>query len=129
MLQLSFKIIFEKDCVNVLLGIVCYGSGFMLDGFIVLDSIPINTNTSTFVNGCSNNDSLVHDVKWHARLGHIGQDRLKKVDKAGLLGSIEKNFCQFVSTAWQEKQLDWHLARLRESLSLYNLFIMTSVTQ
>ena len=35
----------------------------MLDGFIVLDTIPINTNTSTFVIGSSSNDSLVHDGK------------------------------------------------------------------
>ena len=49
--------------MNVLLDNVCYGSGFMLDGFIVLDSIPINTNASTFVIGSSSNDSLVHDVK------------------------------------------------------------------
>ena len=62
----------------------------MLDEFIVLDSIPINTNTSTFVIGSSSNDSLVHDVKWHARLGHIGQDQLKRLAKVGLLGSIEK---------------------------------------
>ena len=78
--------------MNVLLDNVCYEFGFMLDGFIVLDYIPINTNTSTFVTGSSINDSLVHDVKWHARLGHIGQDRLKRLAKDGLLGSIEKIF-------------------------------------
>ena len=63
LLQLGFKIVFEKDCVNVLLDNVCYESGFMVDGFIVLDSIPINTNTSTFVTGSFSNDSLVHAVK------------------------------------------------------------------
>ena len=62
----------------------------MLDGFIVLDSIPIKTNTSTVVIGSSSNDSLVHDVKWHSRLGHIGQNRLKRLAKAGLLEYIEK---------------------------------------
>ena len=54
--------------MNVLLGNICYGSGFMLDGFIVLDYIPINRYTSTFVIGSSSNDSLLHDVKWHAIL-------------------------------------------------------------
>ena len=62
----------------------------MLDGFIVLDTISVNTNTSAFVIASFNNDSLVHDVKWHARLGHIGQDRLKRFAKASLLGSNEK---------------------------------------
>ena len=76
--------------MNVLLDNVCYGSGFMLDGFIVLDSISININTSTFVIGSSSNDSLIHDVKWHARLGHIGKDRLKRSAKADLSRSIEK---------------------------------------
>ena len=32
----------------------------------------------------------MNDVKWHARLGHIGQDRLKRLAKGGLLGSIDK---------------------------------------
>ena len=32
----------------------------------------------------------MNDVKWHARLGHIGQDRLKRLAKSGLLGSIDK---------------------------------------
>ena len=31
LLQLGFKIVFEKDCENVLLGNVCYESDFMLD--------------------------------------------------------------------------------------------------
>ena len=63
LLQVGFKILFEEDYVNVLLDNVCYEFGFMLDGFIVLDYIPVNTNTSTFVTSRSNNDSLVHDVK------------------------------------------------------------------
>ena len=32
----------------------------------------------------------MNDVKCHARLGHIGQDRLKRSAKVGLLGSIDK---------------------------------------
>ena len=90
LLLLGFKIVFEKDYVNVLLDNVCYESRFILDRFIVLDYIPINTNASTFVTGNSSNDSLVHDVKWHARLGHIRLDRLKRLVKTNLLGYIEK---------------------------------------
>ena len=30
------------------------------------------------------------NVKWHVRLGHTGHDRLKRLAKAGLLGSIDK---------------------------------------
>ena len=32
----------------------------------------------------------MNDVKWHAKLGHIRQDRLERLTKVGLLGSIDK---------------------------------------
>ena len=62
----------------------------MSDEFILLDTIPINKTTFAFVIGNSSSSSSVNDVKWHARLGHIGQDCLKRLAKAGLLGSIDK---------------------------------------
>ena len=62
----------------------------MSNWFIVLDTILINKTTFVFVTGNSSSSSFVNDVKWHARLGHIGQDRLKRLAKAGLLGSIDK---------------------------------------
>ena len=61
----------------------------MSDGFIVLDTIPFNKTTSVFVTGNSSSSS-VNDVKWHAELGHIGHDHLKRLAKDGLLGSIDK---------------------------------------
>ena len=32
----------------------------------------------------------MNEIKWHAKLGHIGQNHLKRLAKAGLLGPIEK---------------------------------------
>ena len=32
----------------------------------------------------------MNDVKWHDRLGHIGQDRLKRLAKDGILGFIDR---------------------------------------
>ena len=32
----------------------------------------------------------MNDIKWHARLGHIRQERLKRLAKAGFSGPIEK---------------------------------------
>ena len=75
LVKLGFKIVFEQDCVEVLLENVVYGYGFLLDGFILLDTIPINKTTSAFVSGNSNGNSFVNDVQWHARLGHIGHDQ------------------------------------------------------
>ena len=89
LVKLGFKIVFEQDCVKVLLENIVYGYGFLLEGFIILDTIPINKTTYVFVTGNSSSSSM-NDVKWHARLGHIGQDRLKRLTKIGLLGSIDK---------------------------------------
>ena len=83
LVKLGFKILFERDCVKVLLDNIVYGYGFLLDEFIVLDSILINKTTFVFVTENSSS-SFMNDVKWHARLGHIGQDCLKRFAKAGL---------------------------------------------
>ena len=78
LVKLGFKIVFEQDCVKVLLDNIVYGYGFLPDRFIVLDTIPINKTTYVFVIETPSNSSYVNDVKWHAKLGHIGQDRLKR---------------------------------------------------
>ena len=72
LVKLGFKIEVKQDYVKVLLDNIVYGYGFMSDEFIVLDTIPINKTTSVFVIGNSSSSSFVIDVKWHARLGHIG---------------------------------------------------------
>ena len=86
----GFKIVFEQDCVKVLLDNIVYGYGFLLDRFIVFDTNPIDKTTYVFITGNPSSSSSVNDVKWHARLGHIRQDRLKRLAKTGLLGSIDK---------------------------------------
>ena len=90
MVKLGFKIEFEQDYAKVLLDNIVYGYGFLLDGFIVLDTIPINKTTSAFVIGNSSSSSSMNDVKWHTKLGHIEYDHLKRLAKVGLLGSIDK---------------------------------------
>ena len=90
LVKLGFKIVFEQDCVKVLLDNMVYGYGFLSNRFIVLDTIHINKSTSVFVTRNSSSSCSVNDVKWHARLGHIGHNCLKRLVKAGLLGSIDK---------------------------------------
>ena len=63
LVKLGFKIVFEQDCVKVFLDNVVYGYGFLSYGFIVLDTIPINKSTSTFVIGNSTGNSIVNDIK------------------------------------------------------------------
>ena len=83
---------FENGCVKILLENVYYGFGYLLNGFMVLDivNVFINDDTSIYVvrnfSVSNDNDSVI----WHARLGHIGQDRSKRLALAGLLGSLIK---------------------------------------
>ena len=90
LVKLGSKIVFEQDYVKVLVDNIVYGYGFMSYGFIALDTIPINKATYVFVIGNSSSSSSVNDIKWHARLGHIGQDRLNRLAKASILGSMDK---------------------------------------
>ena len=92
MLVFGFRIVFDKGCVKIFLDNIYYGSGYLSNDFIVLDTVNIliNDNTSIYVVGnfstSNDNDSVI----WHARLGHIGQDCLKRLAKVGLLGSLAK---------------------------------------
>ena len=98
---------------------------------MVLDTVTvfINNDTSIYVVGkfsvSNDNDS----VSWHARLGHIGQYHLKRLARVGLWDHLPKLNYLFVSIALLEKQLDYHLAKLKEPLVNYNLFIRISVAQ
>ena len=51
------------------------------NGFMVLDTINvfINDDTSIYVVGNSSVSNDNDSVIWHARLGHIGQDFLKRL--------------------------------------------------
>ena len=92
LLELGFQLMFNKGCVKVFLDNVYYGSGYVLDGFMVLDTtnIVLNDSSSIYVVGNSSSVSNTESILWHARLGHIGQDRLNRLARAGLLGSLAK---------------------------------------
>ncbi|KAL1219683.1 Retrovirus-related Pol polyprotein from transposon TNT 1-94 [Cardamine amara subsp. amara] len=95
LLKLGFSLNFYDMGLHISLGSVFYGSGYTYDGFIVLDC---NTTTSSnnndcfsFVTSSTNNETDV----WHARLGHIGVDRMKRLAKEGLLlAQIDLNTCE-----------------------------------
>ena len=61
-------------------------------GFMVMDTVNVFENDDTFIyivgNSIASNDN--DSVIWHARLRHIGQDRLKRLAQASLLGSLAK---------------------------------------
>ena len=90
-MQFGYALNFYGACLNVFFGKTFYGYGYLLDGFIVMDvdnGFYYNSNSfSLFTSfNISNNDVNI----WHARLGHIGQQRMDRLAKEGLLGQIEK---------------------------------------
>jgi len=71
---------------------IFYGSGFVLNVFMVLNivNVSVNDDASIYVVQNSNTTNNSDIITWHARLGHIGQDILHKLARAGLLGSLTK---------------------------------------
>ena len=68
LLKLGICIVFTSGCMKVFLDNVCYGSGYMLNDFMVLVTINVfvNDNTSIYVVGNSSTSSDNDNVIWHA---------------------------------------------------------------
>ena len=66
------------------MGTTFYGSGFIHNGLFVLDICYSNNDSNFFLTTANNS------VTWHARLGHIGQERMNKLVREGLLGQLAK---------------------------------------
>jgi len=90
LMKLGFHFVSRIDGLDVLYGDNLFGHTSLLDNFLVLDldeDYYSNNTSSVFVSSAdSNSDSVV----WYARLGHIGQDRMARLAKEGLLGSPTK---------------------------------------
>ena len=59
-----------------------------MDGFNILDIIYSSSNDNAISYMTTVND--VNSIVWHARLGHIGQDRMNKLARDGLLAQLAK---------------------------------------
>ena len=66
------------------LGTVYYGRGFISNDFLILDIEYYNDDSSVFLTSSDNS------IIWHARLGHIGQERMTRLVREGLMGSLAK---------------------------------------
>jgi hypothetical protein len=89
LLRLGFEIVFKNIGVKIFLDKHYYGCGFVSNGFTILD---INNlcydNTIALLTSSDNvyNDSIL----WHARLGHIGEGRMKRLATEGLIDPLAK---------------------------------------
>ena len=88
LVRFGFNVNFHNNGVDLSLGTSYYGSGYFLNDFIILDVnyCEVNISYSLF----TSSDSYENDVNvWHARLGHIGQQRMNRLAKDGLMGNIK----------------------------------------
>lgn len=58
-----------------------------MDGLYILDIDDSFYNSSYLV---PHDDIIFYSIKWNARLGYIGQDRMAKLARVGLMGSLAK---------------------------------------
>ena len=75
------------------MGTTYYGSGFILDGFIVLDIdkyVLSSTNDSYYSLMNTSRNACDNVIIWHAKLGHIKQGRMTRLAKENILGQFTK---------------------------------------
>ena len=70
------------------MGTVYYGRGFISNGFLILDIEYYNNDSSIFLT--SSDNASDNSIIWHARLGHIGQERMTRLAREGLMGNLAK---------------------------------------
>ena len=67
-----------------------FGHTTLKKDFFVLELDNCYDNNKTSSAFVSYNDSFSDSVKWHARLGYIGQDKMNRLAKEGLLDRLTK---------------------------------------
>ena len=70
------------------MGAVYYGHGFISNGFLILDIEHYNNDSSVFLT--SSDNAFDNLIIWHARLGHIGHERMTRLAREGLMGNLAK---------------------------------------
>ena len=92
LLELGYYFTFHGVFLEIFLNSVVIGTGHLINGFIVLDTIldgsSYNNNSFSYVTSSSNNE--INTITWYARLGHIGQERMYRLARKGMLGPLTK---------------------------------------
>uniref|UniRef100_A0A2N9GDW0 Reverse transcriptase Ty1/copia-type domain-containing protein n=1 Tax=Fagus sylvatica TaxID=28930 RepID=A0A2N9GDW0_FAGSY len=87
LLELGFSFGFHGCSVDIFLGSTCFGHAFILDDRLFHLDIDCSAYDSSFALLTQND---YDEMNWHARLGHIGQDRMTRLAREGLLGPLAK---------------------------------------
>jgi hypothetical protein len=87
LLELGFCFGFHGRSVDIFLGSTCFGHAFISDDRLFHLDIDCSAYDSSFALLTQND----HDeMNWHARMGHIGQDRMTRLTREGLLSPLTK---------------------------------------
>ena len=87
----NYNFYFNKDMCIIYFRNKVVAHAFLIDDFyhLYMDvSVNINEQTMNTVGSKSLKDKISQKYLWHLRLGHIGEDRLNKLEKDGLLESL-----------------------------------------
>ena len=79
--------------MKLYLGTTYHGSGFILDGFMILhidNYVLSDTNDSYYSLMTTSRHVCDNVIIWHARLGYIGQGRMNKLARENLLNQFSK---------------------------------------
>ena len=80
--------------MELYLGTTYYGFGFILNGFMVLNidnCVLSNTNDNYYSLTTTSRNTCDNVIIWHARLGHIGQERMNRLATENLPGQFTKS--------------------------------------
>jgi transposase InsO family protein len=76
--------------IKLYLDDVCYGYGYVSNGFIILDVVNILTSYNTHFSLITYANDNINVNVWHMRLDHIGQQMMERLVKEDLLGHFER---------------------------------------
>jgi len=81
LMKLGFSFNSSTNGLNIMYGGNVFGYATLKNDFLVLDLDECYNNNKTSSTFVSYKDSFSDSVKWHAKLGHIGQDRMNRLAK------------------------------------------------
>ena len=92
LLKLGYYLTFHGVCLEIFLNSVFIGTRHLINGFIVVDTILNGSSYDniyfSYVTSSSNNE--IDAITWHARLYHIGQEKMYRLARKGMLGPLTK---------------------------------------
>ena len=92
-LGLGFNLNFYDLVMKLHLGTTYFGYRFIWDHFMVLDIdnfVLSNSNDSYYSLMTTSGNTCDNVVIWHAKFGHIGQERMNRLARENLLGQFTK---------------------------------------